>query len=206
MMPMGRIRAIATGLSVLALAACGGDAEREEAASSPEEFASRVGGPPSGPGKRFTGSEAWLPASPRTGNLAPRGRADNEAAPKLQVIDYAAQPVDIGPTMGGCAFSIDDQVILIAGAPDNMDSTGRGILQLEGQRISVVGAMPGGPSYIESGPTMGDGTYIAEVIRDAGDPVEGENDTFEWGATMTVQQGTTGPLRSYGPGKWTCGT
>ena len=193
-------------IALLVLAACD-ESSRTDAASSTEEFASRVGGPAAGPGKRFTGSEAWLPRAAAAGaRAAPVGRAENDAAPKLQVIDYAAQPVDIGPTQGGCAFSIEDQVMLIAGAPDTMDSAGRGILQLGGQRRSVVGAMAGGPSYIESGPTMGDGTYIAEVVREAGDPVEGDDGTFQWSATMTVREGTDGPLRTYGPGKWTCGT
>lgn len=112
--------------------------------------------------------------------------------------------VDLGPTLGGCSFDHDGKTLLIAGARDDRVARGRGVLQVAGIQHSLVGERTGGPDYINSGPTMTDGEYTAEVRRAEGGGVPVGIESSQWPADLVVRRGLA-DQHVYSPGTWTCG-
>ena len=112
--------------------------------------------------------------------------------------------VDLGPTLGGCSFEHEGEVLLIAGAPDDRTARGRGVVQIAGAEHLLTGQSTGGPEYMNSGPTMSDGDYTVEVRRAEGEGEKAGIESTRWPADLVVRGGAAGE-RIYRPGTWTCG-
>ena len=111
---------------------------------------------------------------------------------------------DLGPTLGACAFAHDGETLMIAGAPDESGSRGRGVVQIAGVERLMTGERTGGPDYINAGPVMTDGDFTVEVRRGAGEGNPVGIESTRWPAELAIQQGM-GAERVYRPGTWTCG-
>lgn len=174
-------------LTVALLAAC---SKSDDAATSEsaDDFAQRAG---VGRAGGSVPSVAEINAQPV---VAPTGKA--------QLTPLAADaPKALGQIRGGCSFIYQSRSLLVVGAPDTTDSTGNGVLVIDGRQVVLPGAAQGGPQYVESGPTLSGGGYSVAVVRAEGAPRvnAGRN---EWSADLLVT-GPGGETR-FSPGTWNC--
>ena len=93
--------------------------------------------------------------------------AGERAAPELEALG-ARLDVDLGETLGGCAFAKGGKTLLVAGAPDDAAATGRGAVRIAGLTRLLTGKRAGGPDYINKGPAMSDGEVTVQVKRGRG--------------------------------------
>ncbi|MCP9223336.1 hypothetical protein MKP08_11295 [Erythrobacter sp. LQ02-29] len=112
--------------------------------------------------------------------------------------------VDLGPNLGGCKFEKDDAVLLIAGAPDDTNARGMGVIKVGGVDRLMTGTTPGGPPAIDAGPTMTDGEYTVTVERGSGDGKSVGAESSQWPADLIVRKDMANERR-YADGTWTCG-
>lgn len=178
--------ALAVGL--LALAGCGGsepdvddaDISADATEDAPEEFGVAVD------------------------NIADeKAQGADEGLPVLEPI--GSEPdVDIGPTLGGCSFEHEGQVIFIAGAPDNANARGSGVIQVNGRDRLLASTEMGGPEMIDAGPTMTDGEFTVEVERASGEGQSYGVESVRWPAALVARVNAENEIR-YEPGTWTCG-
>ena len=129
----------------------------------------------------------------------PRGAGEE---PVLEAIgpDHTAE---LGPTLGGCAFTRQGETLFIAGAPDEENARGCGVVQIGGLERVLVSEQSGGPDYINAGPTMTDGEFTVAVRR-AGSGLAIGLDSTQWPADLAIRQGVESE-RLYKRGTWTCG-
>ena len=125
------------------------------------------------------------------------------AIPVLEPMGTALE-VDLGPTLGGCSFEHEGDVLFIAGAEDNANARGKGVVQIGGRDRVLAGAMMGGPEMIENGPTMTDGEYTVVVERNAGNGEAYGTESTRYPAELVVRKDAANEVR-YAPGTWTCG-
>lgn len=128
--------AAAVLLFALALSACSNENEGESA----EEFAERVGagGEAAAPDPAAQESipvSAPPPASVDVRNLEPLGNIAG---------------ADLGPRDGGCTFTVGENPLLLAGAPNNPAASGRAVVRAGG-KLYLLGAGPGGMDAIRQG-------------------------------------------------------
>ena len=131
------------------------------------------------------------------------GGTATPAPPLLQPIADVTS-VDLGPTLGACTFAIGDTTLFIAGAGDENNARGKGVVQVDAEDMLLEGEQAGGPDYINSGPAMTDGTVSVEVRRAEGDGERYGVESTRWPAELAVRNGL-GPERVYRSGTWTCG-
>jgi hypothetical protein len=123
-------------LFALALSACSRESEGESA----EEFAERVG----------TGGEAAAP------DPAAQESVPASAPPPASVDVRNLEPLgniagaDLGPRDGGCTFTVGENPLLLAGAPNNPAASGKAVVRAGG-KLYLLGAAPGGMDAIRQG-------------------------------------------------------
>ncbi|RJY08581.1 hypothetical protein D6201_03670 [Aurantiacibacter aquimixticola] len=170
----------------LALSACAdstdvddSDITDEAVEEAPEEFGVAVDNIAN---ERAVGVDAAVPALEDLGDL---------------------QQVDLGDTMGACAFTMDDKTLLLAGSPAQDRARGTGVIQVAGRDRVLAGSELGGPDAISAGPTMTDGEYTVQIER-ASAGTEADAETMGYEATLLVRKDGANEV-SYGPGTWMCG-
>ncbi|MXO74127.1 hypothetical protein GRI40_02685 [Altererythrobacter aerius] len=179
------IRAAAL-IALAGLAACSEPADQK--AESADDFAQRAG---------VGGAAAGAPAVAEINAqplAAPTGKA-------LLTPLARNAPTALGEIHGGCSYIYQGRSLLVVGAPDTTDATGKGVLVIDGQQVVLPGAAAGGPQVVESGPTLSGNGYTVAVLRADGAPrsVSGRN---EWAADLVVT-GPTGET-TFSPGTWNC--
>lgn len=194
--------------ALLALAACG-SADREREA---EPVADLTAGAPLAQHMGQAPLAPAGPAGPAPGQAArPGGIATNavialgeaQGPLELQALDNVIE-VDLGPTLGACAFDHAGRTLLIAGAEDDSAARGTGVVQLGGLQRALVGQRGGGPDAINAGPSMSDGEITVEVRRAPGEGDATGIESTRWRADLVVRRGVE-ETRTYQPGTWTCG-
>lgn len=128
--------AAAAVLFVLTLSAC----SRENEGESAEDFAERVGAggetaAPDPAAQESVPVSAPPPASVDVRNLEPLGNIAG---------------ADLGPRDGGCTFTVGENPLLLAGAPNNPASSGKAVVRAGG-KLYLLGAAPGGMDAIRQG-------------------------------------------------------
>ena len=174
--------ALSAALASLALAACGSDdgvtdEAREEAPGETGVAVDNIAD------EKAVGADAAVPL------LEPLGDE---------------QSVDLGPTLGACSFEHEGDLLFIAGAPDESNARGNGVIQVAGRDRLLAGADMNGPEGINDGPTMTDGEYTVTIERGAGDGEVLGIESTRWPAELIVRKDMANEVR-YAPGTWTCG-
>ena len=174
--------ALSAALASLALAACGSDdgvidEAREEAPNETGVAVDNIAD------EKAVGADAAVPL------LEPLG---DELS------------VDLGPTLGGCSFEHEGDVLFIAGAPDEDKARGNGVIQVAGRDRLLAGAEMTGPAGIDAGPTMTDGEYTVTVERGTGEGEAFGTESTRYPAELIVRKDMANEVR-YAPGTWTCG-
>jgi len=159
--------------SSLALAACSGAQEGESA----EDFAARVG---------TQSGEASAPAPVETAVMVAPVPAGVDVLALEQLGNISA--VDLGPRDGGCTFASDGIEMLIAGAPADPASAGRGVIRLGGKLYQLSSA--GGLNALRQG-TRFSGEGVTVDVAGSGQA-----------ATLTVTDG--GGRQKAVSGSWVC--
>jgi hypothetical protein len=127
--------AAAVALFAMALQGCSSEREGESA----EDFAERVG----------AGGET--PVAPEAQESVPVA-----AAPPASVDVRNLEPLgniagaDLGPRDGGCTFTVGENPLLLAGAPNDPATSGRAVVRAGG-KLYLLGAAPGGIDAIRQG-------------------------------------------------------
>lgn len=171
--------------AAIVLAAC---SQGEDSAESGEDFAARVGNGEATPAPQ--GTVAPPESTEARTSAVPQG-ADPLALEKLGNIAR----VDLGPRDGGCTFSLEAQELLLAGAPNDPATMGRGVVRIGGELINVT-AQDGGLEAIYAGPTMtADGVTVRVV------PAPGNEAT----RTADLYVAADGKQRKFAGGQWACG-
>lgn len=130
-----RLAVAAAALFALALAGC----SRGEEGESAEEFAERVG------------SGGNTPVPPAAQESVPV-----EAAPPADVDVRNLEPLgniagaDLGPRDGGCTFTVGENPLMLAGAPNDPASSGKAVVRAGG-RLYLLGTARGGMPAIRVG-------------------------------------------------------
>lgn len=132
-----------------------------------------------------------------------KGAGTDPATPRLEPIGDEPD-VDLGPTLGGCSFAYEGDVLFIAGAEDDAASRGRGIVQIAGVDRLMTGTKAGGPDMINAGPAMTDGEYTVVLRRSGGEGEPTGIESVRWSADLVVRKGAAAE-KTYTPGTWTCG-
>ena len=120
----------------LALSAC----SRENEGESAEDFAERVG----------AGGETAAP------DPAAQESVPVSAPPPASVDVRSLEPLgniagaDLGPRDGGCTFTVGENPLLLAGAPNNPAASGKAVVRA-GSKLYLLGAAPGGMDAIRQG-------------------------------------------------------
>jgi hypothetical protein len=128
--------AATVALFALALQGCSNEREGESA----EDFAERVG----------AGDEAAAPdpAAQESVPVAAPPPADVDVR-NLEPLGNIAG-ADLGPRDGGCTFTAGENPLLLAGAPNDPASSGKGVVRAGG-KLYLLGAAPGGMAAIRQG-------------------------------------------------------
>ncbi|GGD52282.1 hypothetical protein GRI62_05540 [Erythrobacter arachoides] len=182
-MPRKSLMAALTA-SALLLSACGndvddGDVEDQAREDAPEEAGVAVDGIAS---EQVEGIDNPVPVLQNIGDVS----------------------VNLGPTLGGCSFEHNGETLFIAGAEDNRNARGNGVIQVSGVDRLLAGADLTGPAGIDAGPTMTDGEYTVTVERGAGQGTAFGVESARWPAELVVRKDMKNEVR-YAPGTWTCG-
>ncbi|MGN3973152.1 hypothetical protein [Tsuneonella sp. SYSU-LHT278] len=173
--------------AILALAACSRSPDAP-AGESADDFAKRAG-VEAAPGA--VPSVAEINAQPV---VAPTGAA------QLTPLSNDA-PKALGAIAGGCSFIYQGRSLLVVGAGEGTNPTGRGVLVIDGQQVVLPGTAAGGTQVVESGPTLTGAGYTVSVLRAEGAP-QAKGGRNEWTAGLKVAgpQGET----TFSPGIWSC--
>lgn len=159
-------------LGALALAACSNEQEGESA----DDFSARVG----------SAAETAGPAPVATTAVQAPPPANVDVLALEQLGNIAG--VDLGPRDGGCTFTSNGTELLIAGAPDDVASAGRGVVRIGGKLYLLASA--GGLPAIRQG-TRFTGEGITVAVSGAGQS-----------ATLTVTD-SAGRSKAVA-GSWVC--
>lgn len=127
----------------------------------------------------------------------------DDGQPTLEPIGSGLE-VDIGPTLGGCSFEYEGQVILVAGADANANARGKGAIRIDGRDRLLKSTEMGGPEMIDAGPTMTDGEFTVEIERASGEGQSFGVESVQWPAALVARVNAENEIR-YEPGTWTCG-
>ncbi len=167
------------------LAAC---SQNDESAESGDDFAARVGSGDGAPAAE--GSVAPPESTEARISAVPQG-ADPMALEKLGNIAR----VDLGPRDGGCTFSLNATELLLAGAPNDPATMGKGVVRIGGELINVT-AQEGGLDTIYAGPTMTAEGVTVRVVPAAGNQQTRAADLYV---------AADGKQRKFAGGQWACG-
>ncbi|HWK40857.1 MAG TPA: hypothetical protein VNR60_02905 [Croceibacterium sp.] len=159
--------------SSLALGACSGANEGESA----DDFAARVGGQSVASG---------VPAAVETTAVAAPPPAGVDVLALEQLGNIGG--VDLGPRDGGCTFASGETELMIAGAPADPASAGRGVIRLGGKLYQLSSA--GGLNALRQG-TRFSGEGVTVDVAGSGQA-----------ATLTVTDG--GGRQKAVAGSWVC--
>ena len=130
------MRLAAALLCVVALSACSSEKEGETA----EDFAARVGAAGETAAPDPAAQESVAVSAP------PPASVDVRALEPLGNIAGA----DLGPRDGGCTFTVGENPLLLAGAPNNPVASGKAVVRAGG-KLYLLGAGPGGMDAIRQG-------------------------------------------------------
>ena len=166
------------------LAAC---SQGDEASQNGEDYAARVGAGADGAAQ---GSVADPASTQAQASAVPEG-ADPLQLEKLGNIAR----VDLGQRDGGCTFSYEANELLLAGAPDDSNVMGRGVVRIGGELINLT-ADAGGLDPIYAGPTMAAEGVMVKVV-----PAEGNQST----RTADLYVAANDQQRKFAGGQWACG-
>ncbi len=116
---------------------------------------------------------------------------DLDAAPRLESLEAVDVASLLGPTLGGCQFVTEaGTTVLAAGAPDDRNATGKGVVSLDGQAIVLDGTEPGGVAAIDAGPALEGSDMRVEVEVGDAEPVSTGIETNSRAATLKVSPAT----------------
>lgn len=186
MLSTGTLRFWLTPVVALPLLAC--DAAQTPDAGSDDELAN----PPA------STDASILP------NIRPDQRVAEAGPPELQPLGDNPD-VDLGPTLGGCSFAHQGEVLFIAGAPADVNARGRGVIKIGGLDRLLTGTSAGGPEAVNAGSTMTNGEYTVEIRRGAGEGEPFGIESLRWPANLVLRKDMAEPVTIYSPGTWTCG-
>lgn len=122
-------------------------------------------------------------------------------APGLEPFKADRTP-DVANAAITCSFRMNGSALLITGLEPVANARGKGLVLIGGEERVLTGTEALGVPGMRAGPTMTDGEFTVNVVRDAG---KGEADAtaHEWPASL-IQRMNMAHERRYGPGVWTC--
>ena len=129
-------------------------------------------------------------------------KPDVAVIPTLEPVSQDDVGIDFEPRLGICDFEADGEILLVTGTTGDEDTSGLGVVRMNGDDVRLQAGELGGPDALSAGPMLSGDEYTVEIDR-AETGTDAEMESLSYEATLTLRKDGENEV-VYGPGRWTC--